>query len=69
MDKFFAQQIGRNMEIYVDDMVAKTPHGREGLLSLDSSLELPIDLITSSEYFDRSRTSIGPNTAKPNPKN
>ncbi|XP_025669810.1 uncharacterized protein [Arachis hypogaea] len=25
MDKVFQQQIGRNMEVYVDDMVAKTP--------------------------------------------
>ena len=24
MDKVFANQIGRNMEVYIDDMVAKT---------------------------------------------
>ncbi|XP_016164489.1 uncharacterized protein LOC107607011 [Arachis ipaensis] len=28
MDKVFHHQIGRNMEIYVDDMVAKTTHGK-----------------------------------------
>ncbi|XP_025636205.1 uncharacterized protein [Arachis hypogaea] len=28
MDKVFQQQIGRNMEVYVDDMVAKTPMQR-----------------------------------------
>jgi hypothetical protein len=36
MDRVFSQQIGRNLEVYIDDMVVKTPeegdHNKEYII-------------------------------------
>ena len=35
MDKIFQEQIGQNVEVYVDDMVAKTPNTRDHCADLE----------------------------------
>ena len=35
MDKIFQEQIGRDVEVYVDDMVAKTPSSRDHYANLE----------------------------------
>ena len=39
VNKIFAEQLGRNLEAYIDDMVVKTAHGQNHLVDLQETFD------------------------------
>ena len=56
IDKFFREQIGKNMEVYIDDMVVKIPSSRDHCIDLE---EIFIQLRKNNMHLNPNKCTFG----------